>query len=252
MAVDATGWLDLVQREYLSRFVPGGGSAVKFVVADDAMLGNLGERLEAMARERRLQFVAVNTASTKLHMIQDVFFAIAREIDWEVLAQRWVEAVFRRHQYEWSTPGKAVPIRELAHTNKVADTLLSRQVYQWLTEYIMRDREMAQDFRAAMTYLCMRRMEMADDRAAAPVIDWLRGDLRQLAPFVRYRSIPELRGTTVERCCAPCAGGFACRAARAWRLRWTFGKSDEPRQHVRASCATRRQPFWTGSRCSAS
>src|SRR5206468_1902095 len=59
-------------------------------------------------------------------------------------------------------------------------TLLSRQVYQWLTTYIMRDREMAQDFRAAMTHLCMRRMEMADDRASAPVLEWLRGDLRAI------------------------------------------------------------------------
>jgi hypothetical protein len=60
-------------------------------------------------------------------------------------------------------------------------------VYQWLTAYIMRDREMAQDFRAAMTHLCMRRMEMADDRAAAPVIEWLHGDLRAVGAV---RQIP--------------------------------------------------------------
>jgi hypothetical protein len=107
-----------------------------------------------------------------------VFFAIARNTDWDALAQRWVEAVFRKHQYEWPQPGKPVPIRQLSQANRQDENLLKRQVYEWLTDYIMRDREMAQDFRAAMTHLCMRRMEMADDRAVAPVIEWLRGELR--------------------------------------------------------------------------
>lgn len=180
MAVSETDWLDLIQREYLSRFIPGGGAAVKFIVGEDELLSQVHKRLATMSKERRLEFVAVDAAATKLHMIQDVFFAIARQIDWDALAQRWVEAVFRKHQYEWPQVGKAVPIRDLSLANKLDETLLNRQVYQWLTAYIMRDREMAQDFRAAMTHLCMRRMEMADDRAAAPVIEWLRGNLRAI------------------------------------------------------------------------
>ena len=58
---------------------------------------------------------------------------------------------------------------------------MKKQVQQWLTADIVRDREMAQDFRLAMTHLCMRRMEMADDRAAPPVIEWLRGELRTIS-----------------------------------------------------------------------
>ena len=81
-------------------------------------------------------------------MIQDVFFAIARETDFDVLAQRWVEAVFRRHRYEWPQPGQTIPIRELSLANKLDETLLQREVLRWLTAYIMQDREMAQDFRA--------------------------------------------------------------------------------------------------------
>ena len=178
MAVSATHWLDLIQREYLSRFISGGGAAVKFIVAENNVLAHVHKRLETRAKDRRLQFVAIDAAESRLHMIQDVFFVIARNTDWDVLAQRWVEAIFRRHQYEWPQPGKAVPIRQLSLANRQDETLLKRQVYEWLTEYIMRDREMAQDFRAAMTHLCMRRMEMADDRAVAPVIEWLRGELR--------------------------------------------------------------------------
>jgi hypothetical protein len=180
MAVSTGDWLDLVRREYLSRFVPSGGAAVKFIVDGDEILATASRQLEILAKERRLQFVTVKAATTKLHMIQDVFFAIARETDFDSLAQRWVEAVFRRHEYVWPAPGQAIPIRELSVANRLDETLLHREVLRWLTAYIMRDRDMAQDFRTAMTHLSMRRMEMADDRAAAPVLEWLRGDLRAI------------------------------------------------------------------------
>ena len=180
MSVSIGDWLDLMRREYLNRFVPSGGAAVKFIVGDDQVLSEASRRLHVQATERRLQFVTVNAASTKLHMIHDVFFAIARATDFDALAQRWVEAVFRRHQYEWPQSGRAIPIRDLAVANGLDDTLLHREVLRWLTAYIMKDREMAQDFRAAMTHLSMRRMEMADDRAAAPVLEWLRGELRAI------------------------------------------------------------------------
>ena len=54
------------------------------------------------------------------------------------------------------------------------------EVRKWLTSGIMRNREMAQDFRAAMAQLCVRRMELEDARALAPVIEWLRGELKSI------------------------------------------------------------------------
>jgi hypothetical protein len=180
MSVRTSEWLSLMQREYLSRFVPSGGSAVKFVVGIDDTIADVRNRLSSAAQGRRLQFVEIDTTITRLHMIQDVFFAIAKDIDWDVLAQRWVEVVFRKNEYEWPRPGKHAPLREVAAANRLDETLLSRQVYQWLSNGIMRDREMAQDFRAAMTNLCMRRMEIADQRTVAPVLEWLRGELRAI------------------------------------------------------------------------
>src|SRR6516165_6686985 len=100
MAVSSMEWINLVQHEYIKRFIPGGGAAIKFAVAEDDVVAHIQKRLESIAKDRRLQCVAVDAAVTKLHMIQDVFFAVAREVDWDQLAQRWVEAVFRRHQYE--------------------------------------------------------------------------------------------------------------------------------------------------------
>ncbi len=187
MAVSSASWLELMRREYLGRFVPGGGSATKFVLGKDAELEDVRSHLQATAEERRLHFVSIDAGTTKIHMIQDAFFAVARSVDWEMLAQRWLEAIFRRHHYTWPEAAAAVPLRTLAAANDIDEVLFRREIQKWLTQHIMRDRELAQDFRAAMANLCLRRMEMADDRAVAPVIEWLRGELRTIGPV---RQVP--------------------------------------------------------------
>lgn len=180
MAISVEEWLSIIECEYLHRFVPGGGAAVKFLVGDDPALGDIRRQLEQRARDGTFQWVSVDAATTRLHMIQDVFFAIARQIDWEALAQRWVESTFIVNHYNWPRPGEAVPIQELSAANDVDQLLLKKEVRKWLTSGVMRNREMAQDFRAAMAQLCMLRMEIEDARALAPVIQWLRGELKSI------------------------------------------------------------------------
>jgi hypothetical protein len=181
MTVAASEWVDLIEREYLKRFIRDGGSAIKFVLGDDAVLAHVGDRLRTFAGSHNGRFVAIDAAATKLHMIQDVFFAVAREIDWEALAQHRVETMFRDLHYDWPTPGAATPLSAVAERNGVAETLVMLSVDQWLTRHIMRDRDMAQDFREAMAHLCRRRLESVDPRVQPPIVEWLRGELRSIA-----------------------------------------------------------------------
>jgi hypothetical protein len=187
MAVQSSVWLDLMRREYLRRFTPGGGSAIKFVMGDGPALEQIRRSLGEIASERHLHFVPIDGASTKIHMVQDVFFAIARSIDWEGLAQTWVETTFARNQYRWPRPGESAALKEVAAANDVDELLLRREFQRWLTRHVMQDRELAQDFRTAMTNLCLLRLEMGDERATAPVIEWLRGELRTIGPV---RQVP--------------------------------------------------------------
>src|SRR5437773_48554 len=153
MAVAAGEWLDLIEREYLRRFIRDGGAAIKFVLGDDAVLAHVGDRLRTFANGHKARFVAIDAAATKLHMIQDIFFAVARELNWEGLAQQQVERMFRDLHYDWPTPGEPAPLSVVAERNGVAETLVMLSVDQWLTRHIMRDRDMAQDFREAMAHL---------------------------------------------------------------------------------------------------
>jgi hypothetical protein len=182
MTVAAQEWLDLIEREYLRDFVTDGGAAVKFVVADADQLWAFSGGLTELSEQHQLAHVAIDAAATKLHMIQDVFFAIARALDWNGMAQRLVESLFDRQGYEWPRPGEAVPIHEVAERNRSDVTLMRRDVRQWLTAEVMRDTEMTQDFRVAMTRLCLRRLEPEDTQPGitTPVLEWLKGELRRV------------------------------------------------------------------------
>jgi hypothetical protein len=187
VAVPTAEWLDLVEREYLGGFVTAGGAAVKFTVGDDFELASLRRHLGELSERYDLTHAHIDAAVTRLHMIQDVFFVIARTVDWDAMAQRFVEALFDRQGYEWPRPGEAVPIQEVAAHNRIDLTLMRRDVRQWLTAEIMHDPEMSQDFGVAMTHLCLLRLGPQDTQPG-PVREWLRGELRRIG---------ELRGTLI-------------------------------------------------------
>lgn len=169
-------WLSVVDREYLSEFVPAGGAAVKLVVLDHGTDGGaLRDRLLALGRGQGMQAVAVDAAHCRVHLAQELFFAVARALPWDSLVQRYVEAVFAANGYAWPRPGEAMTMADLAVGFGVAPTLLSRQRDQWLTAAVWHDRRLAQDFRAAMLLLCLSRLE-ADGADTAPVRQWLTGE----------------------------------------------------------------------------
>ena len=182
MAVRAHEWLELIEREYLTDFIVAGGGAVKFAVGDAHQLEIVGRVLDLLSERHALAHVAIDAATTRVHMIQDVFFAIAGALDWHAMAQCFVESLFGRMGYEWPCPGEAVPLQVVAERNRVDVTLLRRDFRQWLSAEVMQDTEMTQDFRMAVTQLCLQRLEPEDAQLGitTPVLQWLRGELRRI------------------------------------------------------------------------
>jgi hypothetical protein len=178
MAIQSAQWQKLVEFEYLRRFAPSSGSSIKFVVGEPAVFSELRDWLASYSRAKGFLYVGMDSAVTRLHMMQEVFFAAARAIDWESLAQERVEAAFKELHYSWPKPGSRVPLHEVAVANGVADTLLLNNIDQWLTKHVMHDAAMTSDFREAMTYLCRQRLEPEVSAASLPILEWLRGELR--------------------------------------------------------------------------
>src|SRR5215469_9250598 len=80
-------WLAVVEREYLSAFVPAGGSTVKFAILDGAVIGALAENLVRLGQAHAMRAVPVDAGHTRIHMMHEVFFAIAHTLPWDDLIQ---------------------------------------------------------------------------------------------------------------------------------------------------------------------
>ncbi len=168
-----------VADDYLSGFVADGGAAVKFAVwPDRAALEELRTDLSARCGEIGFSFVNVDSAHAKISMIQQVFFAVAGQIDWVALA-RTVNASIASELYHIPEAGR-LTVGAIAERNEVDQNIVRMDVRAGLTRRVIKNYSLAKDFRVAMTHLCLAEME--DDalgkQTSASILEWLHGDLR--------------------------------------------------------------------------
>jgi hypothetical protein len=171
-----TEWLSVVEREYLSEFVPAGGAAVKFAILDHGAVDTAAACLARLGQTQNMLTVHVDAGRTRIHLAHELFFTIAHALPWSSLLQHYLEELFSVHAYPWPRPGVMMPLADLAAAFAVAPNLLSRHLDQWLTAGLWDDRRLAQDFRAAMLWLCLSRLEPDGEDRAEPIMQWLRGE----------------------------------------------------------------------------
>ncbi|HEY1932873.1 MAG TPA: BREX system ATP-binding domain-containing protein [Acetobacteraceae bacterium] len=186
-ALPTDRWLQVIEAEYFAEYLPAGGAAAKFVVADDAGIGRLRHEAAEHARKHGMLAVHVSAGETRLHMLQDVFCAVARALPWDDLVQRFIEGMFLRNGLAWPQPGTALTMPELAqHFGTDADALTTRR-NAWFSRELWEDAALAQDFRVAMLRLCLARLEPeTHDSADSPVLPWLRGEKVGLGDLRAY------------------------------------------------------------------
>jgi hypothetical protein len=160
----------------LSEFVPAGGAAVKFAVLDGDAVDKAAAGLSGLGQAQNMLTVHVDAGRTRIHLAHELFFSITRSLPWGSLLQRYLEGLFSAHAYAWPRQGVMMPLADLAAAFAVAPNLLSRHLDQWLTADLWDDRRLAQDFRAAMLWLCLSRLEPDGEDRAEPVMQWLRGE----------------------------------------------------------------------------
>ncbi len=84
-------WIETICNEYLHDFVKRGGAAVKFVVPmEEIEESQIINPLREYSKSEDYLFVDVNAVSTKIHMIDKLFYEVARQIDWDELAHSFV------------------------------------------------------------------------------------------------------------------------------------------------------------------
>ena len=200
--IDASEYLDFVEREYLADYVGRGGAAVKLLsVADNLTRDRLANGLAQLGDG--FAYAAVDAGTTRIHLIDQVFAAIARQLDWVELAEAVVRTALDRAAFPAPDGDSGIDLAAIARHHEVDAAELYRSVRRGIEQIVLRDTELSHPFRVAMWRLCQERLGRGDVSATEreTVVGWLRGerlpaaDLRRVglhARVNRYNARPLL------------------------------------------------------------
>ena len=189
-------WLDRIAGEYLSTFIEDGGASIKFAVTSEDTGRRLHDAVERRCRALDYVFVALDAAKLRAHMPQDLFFGLARQVEWRRLARRLILrlAAERGYGVDGIDPCADGNVFEaVGALNGLESNFVLNEIRPLLQEKVSNNREMARDFRVAMSHLCLGEDTRGDgEYAARPVLDWLTGEntrLGNVRPFGIYTGI---------------------------------------------------------------
>ncbi len=175
-------YLELLDAEYLSDFIPCGGATVKFAVAANGSdADDLRHRLLERARAKGFETASVNAAHVRAHMIDKVFHSLAQQIDWDAHARTVVASALNRLGFRVGEGD--LGLDSLAELNDYDPIELRLDLHRALQELTVKDYDMAQEFRVAMLRLCRSQVDKSDaiQMEREHVLLWLRGELRTIS-----------------------------------------------------------------------
>ena len=169
-------WLRFIDSEYLSTFIKDGGASVKFAVTPEQKKPELYRALKAQCQELDYIFVEVDAIESRVHMPQDIFFALARQIDWRLLARRMVlrlaeERGFNVDEIDLTDNSENI-FRALGLANNLDARFILQDLRQAIEARVYKNQQMARDFKVAMTHLCTN---LGSGESTQPLLDWLTG-----------------------------------------------------------------------------
>ena len=178
-SIDFNTWLGVMNDEYLTSYVPAGGSTIKICV------GELSDRAfiasEIADRGNRLGYIVakVDGEAVRLHRIQDIFFAVAQQIDWRNLARRAILKMAESADFQTSgiEPSNDNLYETIADLNNVSPEYVRQRMQEPFHRLLFKDPYMARDFRIAMMQLCIHERSGGNETyAGQDLINWLTND----------------------------------------------------------------------------
>ena len=175
--LSAAEYLDFVEREYLTGYIEGGGAAVKLLaVGDDATHEQLSRGFASLGDG--FAFAVVDAATTRIHLVDQLFTAIARQLDWVGLASAVVRSALERAGFPAPDGNADIDLNAIARRHDVDAAELYRSVRRALEQIVLRDTALSHEFRVAMLRLCQERLGRGDVSRTEreTVIGWLHGE----------------------------------------------------------------------------
>ena len=193
-------WLRVIDEEYLSTFVRDGGASVKFAVATQESRTELYARMEIRSRALGYLCVRLDAGTTRAHMPQDIFFSLARQIDWRLLARRMVVELAREQGYQVAgvPPDAAANVYDaIAEANGLDSQFVLGEIRPAIQDRVFRNPGMAKDFRVCMSHLCLRE-DARGEYAGQPLLDWLTGSNTRLSSVRDFSIYTGINRTTAR------------------------------------------------------
>jgi len=191
--MSARSYADFLGEEYLASYLPAGGGSVKLVVTGDAEVADRFERsLQAVADREHALMVSLSAETTKVHMIDQVFFAVARQIDWDQVAVAIVETAYDNIDLP-AAPGRLM-VTEVAADHDLDPRELYRSVRRELEHILLTDTSLPRELRRALLRLAQAHLGRGDVNSAEALVvpGWLTGErvgLRELRDTMIYTRI---------------------------------------------------------------
>lgn len=189
----AKDYAAFLAEEYLAGYIPAGGASVKMAVIGDAGVAERFEAgLAAGAAANRCRYVALSADTTKLHMVDQLFFAVARNIDWDAVTAGLLGSAYE--DIALPAPPGRLAVTDVAAHHDVDARELYRSVRRQLEHSLLGDVTLAREMRRAVLRLTQMRLGFGDvdESEQQAVLGWLRGEkvpLRALRPALIYSRI---------------------------------------------------------------
>ena len=189
LSINSYDWLDFLESEYLASFIKDGGSAIKFAVPlEDDIAATLSFEIKARARQRGYVVAHVDAGLTRVHMVEQLFFAVAEQVPWPETVQRVVGRLTEAEHPAPPTLGDGPLFRRLADANGLDADLLLSDLRRKIQAQVLRHKRLAKDFRVAMTQLADAELVGADEAKTVygVLTDWLCGRNRSVSAVKPY------------------------------------------------------------------
>ena len=195
-------WLRFVDSEYLSSFIRDGGASIKFAVTQNALKPALYEALERQCRASGYVVVKLDAVATRVHMPQDVFFGMARQVDWRLSARRLILKLAKERGYRvehLDARQDRNPFAIIGEANALESESVYRELRPFIDSEVAKNRRMAKDFSVAMAHFCQcENMRENDSYVGQPLIDWLTGAVTRVSHVKSFSIYTGINRTTAR------------------------------------------------------
>ena len=127
------------------------------VVASEEAAGLLRTKLAARADELDCLVLRLDALTERAHMPQDLFFALAKQIDWRLLARRYIlRLASETYDTDGLDPAAPGVFEAIAAAGGVAPKSVLMDLRPQIEREVSSNSRMVKDFRVAVSHLCLR------------------------------------------------------------------------------------------------